>query len=43
MKGLDINGDIDDPYLVAQCLTNGLLLSSFDRLDNMLVNPEGGI
>ena len=41
MKGLDINGDIDDPYLVAQCLTNGLLLSSCDRLSDILVGLGG--
>ena len=43
MKGLDINGDIEDPYLVAQCLTNGLLLSSCDRLNDILMNPDGGV
>ena len=43
MKGLDINGEIEDPYIVAQCLTNGLLLSSCDRLNEILVNPEGEI
>ena len=41
IKGLDINGDIDDPYLVAQSLTSGLLYTSCERLGNMIINDGG--
>lgn len=36
MSGLDNFGNIDNPLLVAQSLTNGLTLSSFMKLKNIL-------
>lgn len=36
IAGLDFSGEIDDPLLVAQSLTNGLTISSFNKLEEIL-------
>ncbi len=41
MNGVDFTGEIEDPLLVAQSLTNGLTISSFDKLEEILIEGEG--
>lgn len=40
ITGLDSSGDIENPILVAQSLTNGLTMSSFIKLEEILEGEE---
>ena len=40
IEGIDFSGEIDDPLLVAQSLTNGLTISSFNKLEEILTGGD---